>query len=69
MKHLLFLFFIILAYTSHSQETVAINNSVVVHKDARIDMLIKKQANINTAVKKSKCQNGKGIQTFGDQYK
>lgn len=54
MRYILLIILVIAAPCSFAQgDTVAFNPPVVVYKDARIDLLIKKQASINTAAKKS----------------
>lgn len=35
-------------------------SSVVIHKDARLDVLLKKQGDINTAIKKANARTAKG---------
>lgn len=53
MKSLFFFLFLLLAHFSFAQrDSVFYGPTVVVHKDPRIDMLVKKQATINAATKK-----------------
>ena len=53
MKYFLWLVFIFIGYNGFAQNDSAFRTaSVIVHKDSRIDMLIKKQSSINTASKK-----------------
>ena len=55
MKFVLFLGTLLLAFPCFAQldTTGNMGGTVVIHKDPRIDMLIQKQVNINTASKKS----------------
>lgn len=54
MKPLLLFICMLWAHWSFAQKDTSFGSPiVVVHKDPRIDMLIKKQASINTATKKS----------------
>jgi hypothetical protein len=54
MKTTLFLLSFFLLNQSFAQDTTAYSgSSVIVHKDPRVDALVKKQANINIAVKKA----------------
>jgi hypothetical protein len=50
--------------TSYSQDSTTsgpgAETAVVVHKDPRLDMLVKKQSSINTAVKKLNARSAKG---------
>jgi hypothetical protein len=53
MKYFLWLVFVFISYNCFAQNDSAFRTaSVIVHKDSRIDMLIKKQSSINTASKK-----------------
>jgi hypothetical protein len=56
MKLFLSFFFLLLACTMSAQDTTP----VIVHKDARLDALVKKQAAINSAVKKATPRTMKG---------
>lgn len=57
MKHLFFFSFILIAIGAFSQET----SSVVVHKDPRIDLLLKKQSDANAAIRKANARTAKGF--------
>ena len=53
MKQLLFALSLFLLKTSFAQDTLLLSGpSLVVHKDSRIDLLVKKQASINERSKK-----------------
>jgi hypothetical protein len=56
---LFFLFSFFISFLTYAQYDTA--QSVVVHKDPRIDLLIKKQASINTTTKKSYARNMRGF--------
>jgi len=56
MKYLLFLFLVVIATTVSAQDTP----SVVVHKDPRIDLLLKKQGEVNAAIKKANARTARG---------
>lgn len=64
MKTLFFLALIILSVNSIAQDSTwklsVDSNSVVVHKDPRIDLLIKKQAQINEETSRDARRIGKG---------
>ena len=61
MKKILLVLSVFLATMSFAQDTTMITGpSVIVHKDPRIDALVKKQAAINLAVKKSTGRTMKG---------
>ena len=54
MKIASFVFFLFIATISFAQESVSNNgNSVIVHKDPRIDALVEKQSYINITAKKA----------------
>jgi hypothetical protein len=55
-QHLFLLFFSLAMLTGWSQDTA----SVIVHKDPRVDLLVKKQAAINVAVKKATSRTIRG---------
>ncbi|HVF97864.1 MAG TPA: SPOR domain-containing protein [Flavisolibacter sp.] len=60
-RSFLFLSFLFCLVTLNAQDTVVYDGpSVVVHKDSRIDALVKKQANINIAVKKASGRTMRG---------
>jgi hypothetical protein len=56
MKYLLFLYLVVIATTVSAQDTP----SVVVHKDPRIDLLLKKQGEVNAAIKKANARTARG---------
>lgn len=65
MKKLLPALFLLFSITSYAQNTdnsgaVLQTSTVVVHKDARIDALIKKKASINKATKKAMSRTMRG---------
>lgn len=53
MKNIFFLLCFFAAKLSFAQDSLAYGSSVIVHKDPRLDLLVKKQASINIAVKKA----------------
>lgn len=54
MKKAFFLLTLFIAFSSIAQDTTALEGpAVIVHKDPRIDALVKKQSAINIAVKKA----------------
>lgn len=64
MKKLFSALSLFILNTSYSQDSTTsepgAETAVVVHKDPRLDMLVKKQSSINTAVKKSNARSAKG---------
>src|SRR5690348_15185773 len=56
MKYFFSFLFVLIALVASAQDT----NSVVVHKDPRLDILLKKQGDINTAIKKANTRTAKG---------
>lgn len=65
MKKILLVLFVLMMKFGFAQENSAIippnqTASVIVHKDPRIDMLVKKQSGINTAVKKASARSMRG---------
>jgi len=58
MKAILFL--CILAITGSVQAQTADSSSVIVHKDPRVDALLKKQGEANAAVRKATARTAKG---------
>lgn len=56
MKHVFFFSFLLIAVAAFSQDTP----SVVVHKDPRIDLLLKKQGDVNAAIRKANARTAKG---------
>jgi hypothetical protein len=57
MKYLLFLSLILFAIRASAQDT----SSVVIHKDPRIDLLLKKQSDANAAIKKANARTARGF--------
>jgi hypothetical protein len=57
MKYFLILSFIVIAISATAQDT----SSVVVHKDPRLDVLLKKQGDVNAAIKKANARTAKGF--------
>lgn len=61
MKYLFIFLFISLSSYSFAQLTdTAVANRVIVHKDYRMDILARKEADINTAILKAQARIGKG---------
>ena len=65
MRIILLMFLVLVMKTAFSQEnTTSIppnqTTAVIVHKDPRIDILVKKQSSINTAVKKASARSMRG---------
>jgi SPOR domain len=64
MKNLFFLAFIFLSFNSIAQDSSwkrsVDTNTVVIHKDPRIDLLVKKQAQINEETSRDARRIGKG---------
>lgn len=56
MKYFLFLSLIVMAIGVSAQDT----SSVVVHKDPRLDILLKKQGEVNAAIKKANARTARG---------
>lgn len=56
MKSLLFIFLIFSAVITSAQDT----SSVVVHKDPRMDVLLKKQGDANASVRKANARTARG---------
>jgi len=57
MKYFFFLSFLALAFTASAQDT----SSIVIHKDPRVDLLLKKQGDVNAAIKKANARTAKGF--------
>ena len=57
MRYLLATTLILLATCAFAQDT----SSVVVHKDPRLDILLKKQGDVNAAIKKANARTAKGF--------
>lgn len=62
MKSIFLIAAVLIAGFSMAQDStgIAYGTSVIVHKDPRLDALVKKQANINIAVKKASGRTMKG---------
>jgi hypothetical protein len=56
MKYIILFLFSLMAAGVFGQDT----SSVVVHKDPRLDLLLKKQGDINAAIKKANARTAKG---------
>lgn len=61
MRSLLVSFFSLFSLSLFSQQTTIDSSSVVVHKDPRIDLLIKKQADINEITTRDSRKIAKGF--------
>ncbi len=57
MKYFFFLSMLTLAFAASAQDT----SSLVVHKDPRLDVLLKKQGEVNAAIKKANARTAKGF--------
>jgi hypothetical protein len=57
MKYFFFLSLIVVTINVSAQDT----SSVVVHKDPRIDLLLKKQGDVNAAIKKANARTARGF--------
>ncbi len=64
MKNILFLAFVLFVAKTNAQDTAIVIDStapaVIIYKDPRIDLLVKKQASINLTTKKSMARTGRG---------
>ena len=62
MKTTLFTLFLFATLVSFAQDnsTASQTSSVIVHKDPRVDLLVKKQASINTVTKKANQRSMRG---------
>ena len=60
MKKIFFAFLIFIVYRSNGQDVVD-SNSITVRKDPRIDLLVKKQAQINEETTRDSRKTGKGF--------
>jgi len=56
MKYFLFVSLMVIAVCVSAQDT----SSVVVHKDPRIDLLLKKQGEVNAAIRKANARTARG---------
>ena len=74
MKHILILFFVFLSSHSFAQVTdTSAGNKVVVHQDYRMEILARREADINTAILKAQARIGKGfrlmvLNTYDREY-
>lgn len=57
MKYFFLLSFLALAFAVSAQDT----SSIVIHKDPRVDLLLKKQGDVNAAIKKANARTAKGF--------
>ena len=60
MKKIFFAFLLFIVYGSNGQDSVE-SNSITVRKDPRIDLLVKKQAQINEETTRDARKSGKGF--------
>ncbi len=66
MKKIVFALLVMYSISSTAQDTQAVAEtepkiaSVIIHKDPRIEVLVKKQSSINTATKKSSARTARG---------
>ena len=60
MKKIFFAFLLFIVYRSNGQDSVE-SNSITVRKDPRIDLLVKKQAQINEETTRDARKSGKGF--------
>src|SRR5215218_8704918 len=56
MKYLFFLSFLLFGFGAFAQDT----SSLVIHKDYRLDILLKKQGEVNAAIKKANARTARG---------
>lgn len=56
MRYFLSFSFVLIALVASAQDT----SSLVIHKDPRLDILLKKQGDINTAIKKANARTARG---------
>jgi len=56
MKYFVLVSLIVIAFSASAQDT----SSVVIHKDPRIDLLVKKQGDVNAAIKKANARTARG---------
>jgi hypothetical protein len=56
MKYLLFFSIVLISFSAAAQDTSA----VVVHKDPRLDLLLKKQGDVNAAIRRANARTAKG---------
>lgn len=60
MKQLLILLFVSCSFSSFAQDADSVENKVVVFKDYRLDILARKEAELNTAILKTEARLAKG---------
>lgn len=60
MKYIFFFSLILIVAGASAQDT----SSVVVHKDPRLDVLLKKQGDINAAIKKANARTARGYRVL-----
>lgn len=60
MKQSLILLFVSCTFSSFAQNTDSVENKVVVFKDYRLDILARKEAELNTAILKTEARLAKG---------
>jgi hypothetical protein len=61
MKPLLLICFVLFAILSQAQTQVSDTSSVIVHKDPRTDLLLKKQGEAYAAIRKANARTAKGF--------
>ena len=61
MKSVLISFFLLCSFSLFAQQTTIDTSSVVIHKDPRIDLLVKKQAEINDETTRNARKVGRGF--------
>ena len=61
MKPVFISLFLLFSFSLFSQQTTIDTSSVVIHKDARIDLLVKKQAEINDETTRNARKVGRGF--------
>ncbi len=60
MKQLLILLFVCYSFSSFAQNSDSVENKVAVFKDYRLDILARKEAELNTAILKTEARLAKG---------
>ena len=61
MKPVFISFFLLFSFSLFAQQTTIDTSSVVIHKDPRIDLLVKKQAEINDETTRNARKVGRGF--------
>ena len=61
MRSLFALIFVLAGFIAQAQTVSVDTSSVIVHKDQRLDVMVKKQAEINLALKKANARTMKGF--------